>query len=436
MRILTGAAANARVHKMSSRGARYAEVEPVVRKIIADVRNDVRNNGRNHVRNDNDCADIRDRALRKYAEKWDGLRPQQSLQVPEEEIQAAWKSARPELKRALQEAAANIRQFCEWQKPAEWTHTRNGITVGQIVRPLDSVGSYVPGGRYPLVSTLLMTVIPAQVAGVQTIRVVSPQPQADLLAAAGMLGVRELYRIGGAQAVAALAYGTPSVPRVDKIVGPGNLYVTAAKRLVSFDCAIDFLAGPTEAVIVSDTGTPEFIAADMVAQSEHDPEALAIFITTRNDLARQVSLAADNLSQRNVTARQSLRRNGVILVSASRRESFDWANELAPEHITVNAADVALVQNAGSVFVGDYSPQAAGDYASGPNHVLPTGGAARFRGGLGVLDFVKLISIQKLSRVGLKRIAPTVELLANAEGLRAHEESIQMRFNHERGDHA
>ena len=175
---------------------------------------------------------------------------------------------------------------------------------------------------------------------------------------------------------------------------------------------------------------------DLARFARENPEALAIFITTRNDLARQVSLAADNLSQRNVTARQSLRRNGVILVSASRRESFDWANELAPEHITVNAADVALVQNAGSVFVGDYSPQAAGDYASGPNHVLPTGGAARFRGGLGVLDFVKLISIQKLSRVGLKRIAPTVELLANAEGLRAHEESIQMRFNHERGDHA
>src|SRR6202051_2436392 len=173
--------------------------------------------------------------------------------------------------------------------------SRGGISVGQVVRPLDAVGCYVPGGRYPLVSTLLMTVIPAQVAGGQTISVVSPQPQPNLLAAAGMLGVGEVFRIGGAQAIAALAYGTPSVPRVDKIVGPGNLYVTAAKRLVSFDCAIDFLAGPTETVIVSDTGTPEFIAADMVAQSEHDPEALAIFITTRNDLEGQVSLAAAHL---------------------------------------------------------------------------------------------------------------------------------------------
>jgi histidinol dehydrogenase len=217
---------------------------------------------------------------------------------------------------------------------------------------------------------------------------------------------------------------------VDKIVGPGNLYVTAAKQLVSFDCAIDFLAGPTEVVIVSDAGTSEFIAADLVAQAEHDPEALAAFITTRDDLARRVARAAEKLSRGNAVARQSLLRNGIVLVSASRRQSFEWANELAAEHITVDAADVALVRNAGSVFVGAYSPQAAGDYASGPSHVLPTGGAARFRGGLSVLDFVKLISVQKLSRPGLRQIAPVVESLANAEGLRAHAESIRTRFGH------
>ena len=217
---------------------------------------------------------------------------------------------------------------------------------------------------------------------------------------------------------------------MDKIVGPGNLYVTAAKKLVSFDCAIDFLAGPTEVVIVSDTGTPEFIAADLVAQAEHDPEALAVFITTRDELAQQVGRAAETLSRRNVVARQSLRRKGVILVSSSRRQSFEWANEVAAEHITVDATDVGLVRNAGSVFVGDYSPQAAGDYASGPNHVLPTGGVARFRGGLSVLDFVKLISIQKLTRPGLKRIAGVVESLADTEGLRAHAESIRMRCSH------
>jgi histidinol dehydrogenase len=412
MRILSGAAATARVRKLAARGLRYEEVEPVVRRIVADVRKQG------------------DRALRKYAERWDGLLPQESLQVSEQEIQEAWKSASLELKESLRAAAANIRRVCEWQKPAEWTHTRNGITVGQIVRPLDSVACYVPGGRYPLLSTLLMTVIPAQVAGVPNIRVVSPQPRAEVLAAARLLGVRDVYRIGGAQAIAALAYGTQSVPRADKIVGPGNLYVTAAKKLVAFDCAIDFLAGPTEIVIVSDAGTPDFIAADLVAQAEHDPEALAVLITTRDDLARRVVSAAEKLSQRNALARQSLRRNGFILISSSHCQSLEWANELAPEHITVDAADVAFVRNAGSVFIDDYSPQAAGDYASGPNHVLPTGGAARFRGGLSVRDFVKFISVQRLSRSGLKQIAPVVESLANAEGLRAHAESIRARFNH------
>jgi histidinol dehydrogenase len=412
MRILSGAEAATSVRKIAARGSRHAEVEPVVRQIIADVRK------------------RGDRAVRKYAEQWDGLGTQKSLSVAEEEIHAAWKSAAPELKASLRTAAANIRRFCEWQKPAEWTHTRKGITVGQIVRPLDSVGCYVPGGRYPLVSTLLMTVIPAQVAGVRNIRVASPQPKTEVLAAAGMLGVREVYRVGGAQAIAALAYGTQSVPRVDKIVGPGNVYVTAAKKLVSFDCAIDFLAGPTEVAIVSDTGTPEFIAADLVAQAEHDPAAVAVFITTRDDLARGVARAAENLSRNNAVARQSLRRNGAILVSTSRGQSLDWANDLAPEHLTVDAADIARVRNAGSVFIGDYSPQAAGDYASGPNHVLPTAGAARFRGGLSVLDFVKLISVQKLSLPGLRRVAPVVECLANAEGLRAHAESIRLRVGH------
>ncbi len=410
MRILSGAAAVAKVHKIAARASRYSEVEPPVKRIIADVR------------------DHGDRALLKYAERWDGLRPGMPLRVSEEAMRTAWRSARLDLKRALQAAAANIRSFCEMQKPVAWTRSRNGISVGQLVRPLTSVGCYVPGGRYPLISTLLMTVIPAQVAGVENIRVVSPQPQADVLAAAAMLGIRELYCVGGAQAIAALAYGTESIPRVDKIVGPGNLYVTSAKKLVAFDCSIDFLAGPTEILVVSDTGSPELIAADLVAQAEHDPEALAVFITTRRDLASRVASSVSEFSRENTVALQSLRRNGVILVSTSRRQSFDWANQIAPEHLTIDGNDVPLVQNAGSVFIGDYSAQAAGDYASGPNHVLPTGQAARFRGGLSVLDFVKLISIQKLSRPGLKRIAPVVELLANAEGLCAHADSIRRRI--------
>jgi histidinol dehydrogenase len=412
MRVLGGVAAADCVRQLAARRSRYVEVEPAVRRIIADVRR------------------RGDRALRQYAERWDGLLPGISLPVPEPEIQSAWNSARPELKASLRAAAANIRRFCQWQKPAEWRHTRKGISVGQIVRPLDSVGCYVPGGRHPLVSTLLMTVIPAQVAGVKNIRVASPRPQADILAAAAMLGVRDVVRVGGAQAIAGLAYGTQSIPRVEKIVGPGNLYVTAAKKLVSFDCAIDFLAGPTEAVVMSDRGDPQFIAADLVAQAEHDPETLAVFITTREDLARRVALAVQKFSLRNAVASESLRRSGLILVSASRREGFDWANAIAAEHITIDGGDLRLVRNAGSVFVGDYSAQAAGDYASGPSHVLPTGGAARFRGGLSVLDFVKVISVQKLSRPGLKRIAPVVESLAETEGLVAHAASIRLRCGH------
>jgi histidinol dehydrogenase len=342
----------------------------------------------------------------------------------------AWRMLPPALSKSLRHAAQNIRRFCEWQKPSNWTRTRGGVSVGQLVRPLESVGCYVPGGRYPLVSTLLMTVIPAQVAGVEDIRVVSPKPSMEVLAAAAMLGVREFYRVGGAQAIAALAYGTSSIPRVDKIVGPGNAYVTVAKKLVSFDCAIDFLAGPTEAVVLSDSGVPEFIAADLVAQAEHDPEALAVFITTSRELARSVRLSVGRLAKGNPCALESLGGRGAILVAASREQAREWVNRIAPEHITVAAEDLPFIQNAGSVFVGNYSAQAAGDYASGPNHVLPTMGQARFRGGLSVVDFVKVITVQQLSAAGLRRIAPAVECLAEAEGLPAHAQSIHVRYEH------
>jgi histidinol dehydrogenase len=278
-----------------------------------------------------------------------------------------------------------------------------------------------------------MTVIPAQVAGVANVRVVSPHPSPEVLAAAAMLGVREFYRIGGAQAIAALAYGTESVTRVDKIVGPGNLYVTAAKKLVSFDCAIDMLAGPTEVVIVSDRGNPAFIAADLVAQAEHDPETLAVFITTSRKLAEEVVRETEDGGRarpplhENVIADKSLKASGAVLIASSIDQAMDWANRLAPEHITVEKRDVSLVRNAGSVFVGDYSAQAAGDYASGPNHVLPTGGAARCRGGLSVMDFVKLITVQELSAKGLTNIARTIVSLAETEGLQGHANSIRVR---------
>jgi histidinol dehydrogenase len=412
MRILSGRAAAVRVRELANRGSRLGSVEPQVRRIVNDVR---REGGR---------------ALRKYAQRWDGLAKNTPFLVNPQAITRAWESSPWQLRSALRVAAKNIRQFCEWQKPKEWTRNRNGISVGQLVRPLESVGCYVPGGRYPLISTLLMTVIPAQVAGVKNIRVVSPQPRPEVLAAAGFLGITEFYRVGGAQAIAALAYGTKTIPRVDKIVGPGNLYVTAAKKLVSFDCSIDFLAGPTEVVILSDDGQPEFIAADLVAQAEHDPEALAVFITTSHRLAKSVLGQVTLRSRDNVLAKESLRHNGVVLIAESRNQSIAWANLLAAEHLTVSRKDWPEIRNAGSVFVGDYSSQAAGDYASGPNHVLPTAGGARFRGGLSVIDFVKLITVQELSSKGLQRIAPTIEYLAETEGLVAHAQSIRIRGRH------
>lgn len=415
MRILQGKAAEAYVRSVEGRGSRLDEIEPAVREIIDDVRK----NG--------------DSALLKYARKFDGLGQKEALRLPESQLRAAWKAVPKEFRAALQIAERNIRRFCEWQRPKEWRRSADGATLGQLVRPLDSAGCYVPGGRFPLVSTLLMTVIPAQVAGVKNIRVVSPRPPREVLAAAGMLGVKEFYRVGGAQAIAALAYGTQTIPRVDKIVGPGNLYVTAAKKLVSFDCAIDMLAGPTEGMIVSDNGDPAFIAADLLAQAEHDPETLVTFVTTSKRLADRVSHEVDNggrgrapLEDNQIAAR-SISSRGAILIARSRKEAFDWANRIAPEHITVEKDTLPLIQNAGSVFVGDYSAQAAGDYASGPNHVLPTAGAARFRGGLSVMDFVKLITVQDLSSQGLSRIAKSVVTLAETEGLKAHADSIRVR---------
>jgi histidinol dehydrogenase len=414
MRTLSGRKAEAFVRALEQRGATdLARVEKQVRRIVADVRK----NG--------------DPALRRYAEKWDGLKAKQPFRVTDAELEQAWNTGTDQFKHALETAAANIRQYCEWQKPQPWRNAISpGIQVGQVVRPLQSAGCYVPGGRYPLPSTMLMTVIPAQVAGVPEIRVVSPRPAPETLAAARFLGVREFYRIGGAQAIAALAYGTASVPRVDKIVGPGNLFVTAAKKLVAFDCGIDFLAGPTEAVIVSERGDARFIAADLVAQSEHDPDTLAVFITASSALAEQVASEVKQAAAENEIARGSLKENGAILVAESHDQALEFANRIAAEHITVNEEDLTHIRNAGSIFVGGYSPQAAGDYASGPNHVLPTGGVARFRGGLGVQDFVKTISVQQLSRDGLDRIGAAVITLAEAEGLKAHAESIRVRSTH------
>jgi len=409
-----GAIETARIlAQLENRGsASLDSVLPAVRRIVSDVRR----NG--------------DRAILRYAEKFDGLASASSLCIPREELAAAWDSLDPALRNALSTAAAQIRAFAERQKPASLSETRvPGLTTGQLVRPLGAVGCYVPSGRHPLPSTLLMTVIPALVAGVRRIVVVSPNPAPATLAAAHLLGVTEFYRLGGAHAIAALAYGTATIPRVDKIVGPGNLYVTAAKRLVAFDCAIDMLAGPTEIVVTSDRGHPASIASDLVAQAEHDPEAQAIFITTRAGLAKAVLAETKLRSRANPVARESLARNGLVLLASSTNEARDIANRIAPEHLTVDsAADLEWVRNAGSVFVGRWSAQPMGDYISGPNHTLPTGGLARARGGLSVNDFVKVITVQEYTTKAVQSLGPAAIRLAEAEGLTAHAEAIRVRL--------
>ncbi len=393
-------------------GAALDAVLPVVRRIVTDVRKKG------------------DRALLRYAAQFDGLAGMNALRVTPEEMAAAWESIEPAMREALTTAAEQIRAFAVAQLPASWSEEPiPGLTTGQLVRPLGAVGCYVPSGRHPLPSTLLMTAIPAQVAGVQRIAVVSPKPAPETLAAAHLLGITEFYRLGGAHAVAALAYGTGSVARVDKIAGPGNLFVTAAKRLVAFDCAIDMLAGPTEIIVTSERGQADEIASELVAQAEHDPEALAIFITTRADLAKEVIAEAKVRSRLNPVARESLDRNGLVILASSIAEARAITNRLAAEHLTVDAAaDLEWVQNAGSVFIGRWSAQPMGDYISGPNHTLPTGGMARVRGGLSVNDFVKLITVQQYAAQGMRKLGPQAALLADAEGLTGHAEAIRVRL--------
>jgi histidinol dehydrogenase len=393
-------------------GAALDTVLPAVKRIVDDVRK------------------RGDRALLRFAKQFDGLPGAKALRVTQEEMAAAWKATDPALRDALRTAAGQIRGFARRQLPKSWNSAPvRGLTTGQFVRPIESVGCYVPSGRHPLPSTLLMTAIPAQVAGVERIVVVSPKPAPETLATAHLLGIREFYRVGGAHAVAAMTYGTASLTAVNKIVGPGNLYVTAAKRLVAFDCAIDMLAGPTEIVVTSERGNAAEIASDLVAQAEHDPEALAIFITTREKLARAVIAEAKLRSRDNPVARESLQRNGVMIVAGSVEEARAITNRLAPEHLTVDAAsDLKWVKNAGSVFVGRWSAQPMGDYISGPNHTLPTGGMARVRGGLSVNDFVKLISVQEYTEQGLSALGPKAALLAEAEGLTGHAEAIRTRL--------
>jgi histidinol dehydrogenase len=319
--------------------------------------------------------------------------------------------------------------------PKGWSvDVENGVRVRQIVRPIEAIGCYIPGGRYALVSTMLMTVVPAQVAGVKSIVVVCPRPNREVLAAAALLGIEKVARVGGAQAIAAMAYGTRSIPRVEKIFGPGNRYVTAAKKIVSADCAIDLPAGPTEAVVLGDHGDAEWVAADLLAQAEHAPDAASFFVTRSSRMAEAVQRAMDmQLARlpRGNPAHESSKRAGAILLARSVDAALDFVNRFAPEHLTLledMRGSLDKIQAAGTIFVGGWSAQPLGDYATGSNHVLPTEGWARRRGGLNASDFVKCITVQTVNREGFARLAPAAVSLARAEGLAAHEAAIGVRL--------
>src|SRR5579862_2183862 len=402
---------------LASRSASGRDAARVAARII----NDVRRRG--------------DAALFAWTKRFDNLSlDSRNLWVSRAELSSARKRVSREFIVAIDHAARNIRAVARRQKPQEWTiQVEPGVRAGQRVRAIDSVGCYLPGGRFSLVSTLLMTVIPAQEAGVREIVVTSPQPGASLLAAAERLGIRRIAKIGGAQAIAALAYGTRSVPRVDKIFGPGNRFVTAAKQIVSSDCAIDMLAGPTEALVFATQGNPRFIASDLIAQAEHDPDAISLFVTTTSALARavagEIGRQLADLPKTNLASR-SLAKNGAVLIATNLVAAAEFINRFAPEHLSLPDGRnglLARIDSAGSIFLGDWSAQSFGDYASGTNHVLPTGGAARSRGGLSVLDFVKCISVQEVSRGGVERLAPVVAEFARAEGLEAHARSVEVR---------
>ena len=390
--------------------ARDAEVERAAAGIVADVR----------ARGD--------AAVREYARRFDGL--DGPFEIARDDMRREARRVPPEVKRAIRAAARAIRHVAAKQVPRGWrTSPVPGVTIEQRVTPLDRVGCYVPGGRYPLPSSLLMTAIPARAAGVRDVIAVCPKPDPTVMAAALEAGVTRLFRLGGAHAIAAMAYGTTTVPRVDKIVGPGNAYVAAAKALVSSDCAIDFFAGPTEILIVSASGRPDWIAMDLIAQAEHDPDARAVFVTPSRRLAAAVSAEVEARMPPDGPARASIARHGAIVLTRSIAEAVALGNRMAPEHAVCDSPAVAArLTHAGTVFVGPFSAQAAGDYVTGSNHVLPTSGAARARGGLSAADFVRVATVQSVTRAGIRRIGPQGVALATAEGLSAHAESMRMRL--------
>jgi len=400
--------------------ARRAQRDDKAQSVAAGIVPDVRKRG--------------DSALFAWSKKLDGLDlARAGVWISREEIRSAEAQVSPAFLKAIQRAAKNVRRVAEQQLPRPWTiESEPGVKISQRVSPIESIGCYIPGGRFSLVSTLVMTAVPAKVAGVSRIIAVCPKPNPELLATACLLGIERIARIGGAQAIAALAYGTNSIPRVEKIFGPGNKYVTAAKQLVSSDCAIDLPAGPTEAIVLAAEGNARWIAADLLAQAEHARDAASFFVTTSRFLAQEV--------QREIkwqlaelppgVASVSTENAGAILLADSLERACEFVNRFAPEHLSLPENAERLLQkirSAGTIFLGPWGAQPLGDYATGSNHVLPTGGWARKRGGLSAADFVKCISVQTIRRNGFLRLADTVETLAESEGLMAHRNAVRVR---------
>jgi len=382
-------------------------------------------------------ADVRkrgDRALLAWARKLDDADLSlKNLWISQNKIRSAERNVSPDFLPAIRQAVRNIRRVAEKQLPRPWSlQVEPGVRIQQRVLPIEFIGCYVPGGQASLVSTLLMIAVPAQAAKVPRIIAVCPRPNNELLAAANFLGLTEVARIGGAQAIAAMAYGTTCIPRVEKIFGPGNKYVTAAKQLVSADCAIDLPAGPTEAVVLAERGNARWIAADLIAQAEHAPDAASFFVTTSSALARElqreVKWQLQELPPGLANIPTALA--GAILVANSLEHACDFVNRFAPEHLSLPESSTKLLQqirSSGTIFLGPWAAQPLGDYVSGSNHVLPTAGWARRRGGLSAADFVKCISVQTISRKGLLRLADSGETLAEAEGLLAHRNAVRIR---------
>jgi len=401
---------------LAQRAQDRAETHAMAAKIVADVRKS------------------RDASLFAYAKRFDHTDLRRTgVWITEKEIRVAQKATSAEFRKAIEKAAESVRRVAEKQLPRPWTvETSPGVKIHQVVRPIEAIGCYIPGGQFSLVSTLLMTVVPARVAGVPNVVAVCPRPNSKLLAAAGMLGVERIARIGGAQAIAALAYGTKSVPRVDKIFGPGNKYVTAAKQIVSNDCAIDLPAGPTEAIVFTEQGNARWVAADLLAQAEHAKDAASFFITTSPSLACEVQreIKKQLAELPGSMAHCSTQSSGAILIAESVDQACEFINRFAPEHLSLpeNAENLLQkIRSAGTAFLGPWGAQPLGDYATGSNHILPTGGWARSRGGLSSVDFVKCISVQTITRTGFRHLAEAVEILAESEGLMAHRNAVRIR---------